>query len=72
MRIIGLDYGDSRIGVAVSDLLGWTAQPVCVLQEKTWAGQLDKLAEIVESYRSMDPRAQARIKGYIDALRGDI
>ena len=37
--------------------------------------QIDKNSaeyEIVESYRSMDPRAQARIKGYIDALRGDI
>jgi putative Holliday junction resolvase len=25
MRIIGIDYGDSRIGVAISDPLGWTA-----------------------------------------------
>ena len=26
MRIIGIDYGDARVGVAVSDLLGLTAQ----------------------------------------------
>lgn len=26
MRILGVDYGDSRIGVSVSDPLGWTAQ----------------------------------------------
>ena len=26
MRIIGIDYGDSRTGVAVSDPFGWTAQ----------------------------------------------
>ena len=26
MRILGIDYGDSRTGVAVSDPLGWTAQ----------------------------------------------
>jgi len=26
MRILGIDYGDSRVGVAVSDLLGITAQ----------------------------------------------
>ncbi len=50
MRIIGLDYGDSRIGVAVSDRMGLTAQPVGTLSEKTWAKQLDKLAEIVEEY----------------------
>ena len=50
MRIIGLDYGDSRIGVAVSDLLGLTAQPVGALSEKTWSQQLDKLAAIVKEY----------------------
>ncbi len=52
MRIIGLDYGDSRIGVAVSDELGLTAQPVGTLSEKTWTKQLDKLAEIVQEYRA--------------------
>ncbi|NMB32751.1 MAG: Holliday junction resolvase RuvX [Clostridium sp.] len=26
MRIMGVDYGDSRIGIALSDPLGWTAQ----------------------------------------------
>ncbi len=50
MRIIGLDYGDSRIGVAVSDSFGLTAQPVCALSEKTWSQQLEKLAAIVKEY----------------------
>ena len=27
-RILGIDYGDSRIGIAVSDPMGWTAQAV--------------------------------------------
>jgi putative Holliday junction resolvase len=26
MRILGIDYGDSRIGIAVSDPFGWTAK----------------------------------------------
>ena len=26
MRILGIDYGDARVGVAVSDALGITAQ----------------------------------------------
>ena len=34
MRAIGLDYGDSRIGVALSDELGWTASPLCVVESK--------------------------------------
>ena len=32
MRIMGLDYGDRRIGVAVSDAFGWTAQGVGVVE----------------------------------------
>ena len=34
MRILGIDYGDSRVGVAVSDLLGMTAQPVETITRK--------------------------------------
>ena len=26
MRILGIDYGDSRVGIAVTDALGITAQ----------------------------------------------
>ena len=32
-RIMGLDLGGKRIGIAVSDSLGITAQGVCVLHE---------------------------------------
>ena len=28
MRILGIDYGDARVGIAVSDLLGFTAQGI--------------------------------------------
>jgi putative holliday junction resolvase len=33
-RYLGLDVGNRRIGVAVSDELGWTAQPVLTLTRK--------------------------------------
>jgi len=33
-RILGLDVGDRRIGVAVSDELGLTAQPVLTLTRR--------------------------------------
>lgn len=28
MRLLGIDYGDARVGLAVSDPLGWTANPL--------------------------------------------
>ena len=34
MRIIGIDYGDSRVGVAASDPLGITAQGVGTIKNK--------------------------------------
>jgi len=34
MRMMGIDYGDRRIGVAVTDLLGITAQGVATVQNR--------------------------------------
>jgi len=39
MRILGIDFGDSRTGIAVSDPLGWTAQGLEVFN-----GSMDKAA----------------------------
>ena len=43
-RYVGFDLGDARIGVAVSDLLGITAQPGGVFQRK--GKMLDQVLEI--------------------------
>ncbi|MBP5311994.1 MAG: Holliday junction resolvase RuvX [Clostridia bacterium] len=32
--VIGIDYGDSRIGIAVSDSAGVVATPRCVVEGK--------------------------------------
>jgi putative Holliday junction resolvase len=39
MRIMGIDYGDSRIGISISDPFGWTAQGVETIN---WKGNLKK------------------------------
>ena len=39
-RVLGLDVGDRRIGVAVSDELGLTAQPVLTLVRKYGCAQV--------------------------------
>jgi len=50
MRVMGLDYGDRRIGVAVSDELRWTAQGLTVVEKRRDGGELDKIAEIAKEH----------------------
>ncbi len=49
-RIIGIDYGDSRVGVAVSDLLGMTAQGIKTLPNKVYSKMFESLLEIINQY----------------------
>ena len=44
-RLLGIDYGDVRIGVAVSDPLGLTAQPVGTIKNSPTA--LDEIIAII-------------------------
>jgi putative Holliday junction resolvase len=54
IRTLGIDYGESRIGVAVSDGLGITAQPVSVIKKgKTFEEDIRHLAEIIEGYEGI-------------------
>lgn len=50
MRILGLDFGTVRLGVALSDEMGWTAQPLEVIKRSDNGDELDSLARIVEEY----------------------
>lgn len=50
MRVMGLDYGDRRIGVALSDAFGWTAQGLEVLERRKDSGELDRIAELVKEH----------------------
>jgi len=50
MRILGIDYGDSRVGIAVSDPLGFTAQGVKTLKNKNKKKLLAELTEIINEY----------------------
>lgn len=46
MRIMGLDVGDKRIGVAISDPMGWTAQPHSVVHRTSQSQDFAHLAEL--------------------------
>jgi len=49
-RLMGLDVGNRRIGVAVSDELGLTAQPVLTLVRTNRRQDLRSLARLVRKY----------------------
>ncbi len=51
MRILGIDYGDARVGVAVSDLLGMTASGVRTIKNSGKKKLLDELSEIIDEYK---------------------
>lgn len=50
-RIMGLDYGDSRTGVAVSDLLGITAQGVESIKHTGEKQLIQRLSQIIKEYQ---------------------
>jgi len=55
MRILGIDYGEKRIGVAISDPLGLTAQGVCVLEKgKTFEEDMQNLKSAVAQYEGIE------------------
>lgn len=49
-RIMGLDVGDRRIGVAVSGALGLTAQPVLTLVRSNRRQDLKSLQRLIRKY----------------------
>ena len=51
MRILGIDYGDARVGIAVSDLLGFMAQGVRTIKNRGTEKLLTELKEILDEYK---------------------
>lgn len=84
-RIVGFDVGERRIGVALSDAFGYTAQPLFTLHRgrlkddlKSIARVLRKHAPITEAvvgnplYMSGDQSPQAaRAQAFAEALRSE-
>lgn len=52
MRILGLDLGSKTIGVALSDELGYTAQPLTVLTRRGGNRDLEAVAALVREYEA--------------------
>ena len=51
MRIMGIDYGDARVGVAVSDPLGLTSQGVGTVKNTGAKKLMAELGKIIDEYK---------------------
>jgi putative holliday junction resolvase len=85
MRILGLDHGTKRIGVAVSDELKMIAQPLEFILAEPFADLLARLKEIIRDKeidlilvgmpRNMDGSygpAALKVQDFVAALKGAI
>lgn len=48
MRIMAIDYGDMRTGIAVSDINETLASPYCVIKENYRPHLADKIVDIID------------------------
>ena len=46
-RFLGLDVGEKRIGIAISDPFGWSAQPVKTLHRQSDTTDFEEIADCV-------------------------
>ena len=82
-RLLGLDIGDRRIGVAMSDPLWLTAQPLTVLERRAPAEDVDAIRALVEAHGVArvivgwpltlrgEPGPQAKkVEAFVQELRG--
>jgi len=50
MRVLGIDHGTVRMGIAMSDELKIIAQPLEFIPAKPFSGFLDRLKELLQEY----------------------
>lgn len=50
VRLLSIDYGRRRIGLAISDALGWTVRPLATIERKGRAADMARLQEVVRQY----------------------
>ena len=66
MKVMALDFGAARTGVAVSDPTGVIARPLCVVERAASANGLDELVQLV-----LDERPEQVVVGHPLTLRGE-
>lgn len=85
MKILAIDHGTKRIGLAISDELGITARPLPVINVKNKKQAIDKIANVVEvqncqkiligipsGYKNIDSPQAIIIKNFVEKLKTKI
>jgi len=67
MRILALDLGERRTGVALSDSLGWLATPLTVLQSRSREAELAAVVDLVRGHQ-----VEQIVVGYPRSLDGSV
>ncbi|MCX7883912.1 MAG: Holliday junction resolvase RuvX [Caloramator sp.] len=67
MRIMGLDVGDKTIGVAISDLFGWTAQGIKTIKRTGIKKDINEIINIIDEYK-----VEKIVVGYPKNMNGTI
>jgi putative Holliday junction resolvase len=84
-RILALDLGDKRIGVAISDTTGTIAQPIGFIERKNQQVVINSIKHYVNTYKiekivigfprslngSIGPRAQL-VSEFSEKIKGDV
>ncbi|MBS6062298.1 Holliday junction resolvase RuvX [Criibacterium bergeronii] len=53
-KMMGLDIGKKKIGIAISDLLGMTAQPNTTIRSKNLDEQIQKILDLIKENDIVD------------------
>ena len=67
MRILGIDFGDSRTGLAISDPLGFGASSLAPCKEKNMQKVADAVAQLVK-----EKNVEKIVLGYPKNMNGTI
>lgn len=67
MRILALDVGERRTGVALSDALGLLATPLTVLKSSSYEAEMAAIAELVQRHQ-----VEQVVVGYPRSLNGNV
>ena len=85
MKVLALDYGRARTGVAVSDPTGTIARPLCVVERAATENGLAEIAALIEEHgvervvvglpltlRGARGEQAVETESFVEALRGAV